>query len=133
MANKGNNAMIISRMTFVIAVSVVAAVWPQLSDNSRFYIIICACVGAALLVVSDNFDSLCSKVLYFGWVVVAFAAFTAITKYEIAWRQLKTVDRSASLKPFVVGLGMIVVANIVRRLAARHERGQRGSELKIDY
>lgn len=112
--------MTICRITFVIAVCTVAAVWPQLSDNSRLYIIICAFVGAALLIVSDNFDSLCSKILYFGWVVVAFATFTAITKYEIAWRHLKAVDRSASIKPFVVGLGMIVVASIVRRFVARH-------------
>lgn len=121
MSYKGANAMTICRVTFVVAVSTAAAIWLQLSDDSRLYVIIFAFVGATLLVFSDSFDSLCSKILYFGWVVVGFATFTAITGYQIAWRQFRIVDRSASIEPLVVGIGIIVIVSIVRRLVARHE------------
>jgi hypothetical protein len=110
-----DNALLLCRVGFLVIVVFLAFTWAQMTADQRFYVILLAIAGSIILATSGSFHALCSKLLYFGWIIVGFALFTLLTGYRFGWKTARVVENTSAIVPLIVGLLIVIISFCAKR------------------
>jgi len=110
-----DNALLACRVGFFVTVVFVTFAWSQMTADQRFYVILFAILAWIILASSGSFHVLCSKLVYFGWIVVGFALFTLLTGYRIGWKTVRVVENTSGIPPLIAGLLVVLISFCAKR------------------